>query len=51
MKRNGSSETWLSHLSLKCLTFIKGVDNDAKADIALQFIIISSKPINEEDDD
>ena len=33
------------------ITFIKGVDNDAKADIALQFIIISSKPINEGDDD
>ena len=33
------------------ITFIKGVDNEAKADIALQFIIISSKPINDEDDD
>ena len=33
------------------ITFIKGVDNDAKTDIALQFIIISSKPINDEDDD
>ena len=33
------------------ITFIKGVDNEAKTDIALQFIIISSKPINEEDDD
>lgn len=33
------------------ITFIKGIDNEAKADIALQFIIISSKPINEEDDD
>ena len=33
------------------ITFIKGVDNDAKSDIALQFIIISSKPINDEDDD
>jgi hypothetical protein len=33
------------------ITFIKGIDNEAKADIALQFIIISSKPINDEDDD
>lgn len=33
------------------ITFIKGVDDEAKADIALQFIIISSKPINEEEDD
>lgn len=33
------------------ITFIKGVDNEAKADIALQFIIISSKPINDEDDE
>lgn len=33
------------------ITFIKGVDNDAKADIALQFIIISSKPNDDEDDD
>lgn len=33
------------------IAFIKGVDNDAKTDIALQFIIISSKPINDEDDD
>lgn len=33
------------------IIFIKGVDNDAKTDIALQFIIISSKPINDEDDD
>lgn len=33
------------------ITFIKGVDNEAKSDIALQFIIISSKPINDEDDD
>lgn len=33
------------------ITFIKGVDNDAKTDIALQFIVISSKPINDEDDD
>lgn len=33
------------------ITFIKGVDDEAQADIAIQFIIISSKPINEEDDD
>lgn len=33
------------------ITFIKGVDDKAKADIALQFIIISSKPINDDDDD
>lgn len=33
------------------VTFIKGVDNEAKADIALQFIIISSKPNDDEDDD
>lgn len=33
------------------ITFITGTDNEAKADIALQFIIISSKPINDEDDD
>ncbi len=33
------------------VTFIKGVDNEAKADIALQFIVILSKPINDEDDD
>ncbi len=33
------------------ITFIKGVDDEAKADIALQFILISSKPINDEDDD
>lgn len=33
------------------ITSIKGVDNEAKADIALQFIIISSEPINDEDDD
>lgn len=33
------------------IAFIKGVDNDAKSDIAFQFIIISSKPINDEDDD
>lgn len=33
------------------ITFIKGVDNDAKADIAIQFITISSKPINDEDDE
>lgn len=32
------------------ITFIKGVDNDAKSDIALQFIIISSKPIKDDDD-
>ena len=30
------------------ITFIKGVDNDTKSDIALQFIIISSKPIKNE---
>ena len=33
------------------ITFIKGVDNDAKSDIALQFIIISNKPIKDDDDD
>lgn len=33
------------------ITFIKGVDNEAKSDIALQFIIISSKPIKDDDDD
>lgn len=33
------------------ITFIKGVDNDDKTDIALQFIIVSSKQINDEDDD
>lgn len=33
------------------ITFIKGVDDEDQADIAIQFIIISSKPINEEDDD
>lgn len=33
------------------ITFIKGTDNEAKADIALQFIIVSSKQINDEDDD
>lgn len=33
------------------VTFIEGVDNEAKADIALQFIIISSKPNDDEDDD
>lgn len=33
------------------ITFIKGVDNEAKADIALQFIIISNEPINDEDND
>lgn len=32
------------------ITFIKGVDDEAKSDIALQFIIISSKPINDDDD-
>lgn len=32
-------------------TFIKGVDNEAKVDIALQFILISNKPNNEDDDD
>ena len=33
------------------ITFITGTDNEAKADIALQFIIISSKPNDDEDDD
>lgn len=33
------------------ITFIKGVDNEAKDDIALQFIIISNKTINDDDDD
>lgn len=28
------------------ITFVKGADNEAKSDIALQFIIISSTPIN-----
>lgn len=32
-------------------TFIKGIDNGTKADIDLQFIIISSKLINDDDDD
>lgn len=41
----------LSFESKVPITFIKGVDNDAKADIALQFIIISSKPNDDEDDD
>lgn len=33
------------------ITFIKGVDDDAKSDIALQFIIISSQPIKNDEDD
>lgn len=33
------------------ITFIKGTDHEAKADIALQFIIISSTPINDDDED
>lgn len=33
------------------ITFVKGTDNEAKSDIALQFIIISSTPINNEDED
>lgn len=33
------------------ITFIKGVDNEAKADISLQFIIISSTPTNDNDED
>lgn len=33
------------------ITFIKGVDNESKADISLQFIIISKTPINDEDED
>lgn len=33
------------------ITFIKGVDNEAKADIALQFIIISKTPINDDKND
>lgn len=33
------------------ITFVKGVDNEAKSDIALQFIIISSTPINDDDED
>lgn len=33
------------------ITFIKGVDDEAKSDIALQFIIISRKPIKDEDND
>lgn len=32
------------------ITFIKGVDNETKTDIALQFIIISSTPINDDDE-
>lgn len=33
------------------ITFIKKVDNEAKADIALQFIIISKTPINDDKKD
>lgn len=33
------------------IVFIKGVDNGAKSDIALQFIILSNKPINDDDDE
>lgn len=33
------------------ITFIKGVDGDAKFDIALQFIIISRQPIKNDEDD
>lgn len=33
------------------IAFIKGVDNGAKSDIALQFIILSNKPINDDDDE
>lgn len=33
------------------ITFIKGVDDEAKEDIALQFIIISQTPINNDEDD
>lgn len=33
------------------ITFIKGVDDEAKSDIALQFIIISKMPINDDEDD
>lgn len=33
------------------ITFIKGVDDEAKSDIALQFIIISDQSNNDEDDD
>ncbi|WP_285828878.1 hypothetical protein [Bacteroides acidifaciens] len=33
------------------ITFIKGIDNEAKTDIVLHVIIISSKPINDDDDD
>lgn len=33
------------------ITFIKGIDSEPKADIALQFIIISKTTINDEDED
>ena len=33
------------------IAFIKGVDNGAKSDIALQFIILSNKPINDDNDE
>ncbi len=33
------------------IAFIKGVDSAAKSDIALQFIILSNKPINDDDDE
>lgn len=33
------------------ITFITGTDNEAKAEIAIQFIIISSKQINDDEDE
>lgn len=32
------------------IVFIKGVDNGAKSDLALQFIILSNEPINDDDE-